>query len=83
MNEHKNMNMNILICCRHMLDVEEITFLDNLLPTALAAVKQREALVYNEKKKAAKGDLLISESHWCFSTLNSFHHDSGRVAGEA
>lgn len=29
------------------------------------------------------GDVLISESHWCFSTLNSLHRDSGRAAAEA
>lgn len=66
-----------------MMDMEEITFLDNVFPTALVALKQRKALVYNEKKKAAKGDFWISESQWCFSALNSLHHDSGRAAGEA
>lgn len=50
MNEYKNMNMNIFIWCRHMMDMEEITFLDNL-PTALVAMKQREALVMSIMKR--------------------------------
>jgi len=38
------------------MDVEEITFLDNLLPTALVAMKQREELVVSitERRKQQK-----------------------------
>jgi len=54
MSEYKK--MNILIRCRRMMDVEEITFLDNLLPTALVAMKQREELVVSitERRKQQK-----------------------------
>lgn len=50
-NSHKNMNMNTFICCRHMMDMEKITYVDNLLPTALVAVKQREVLVMSIMKR--------------------------------
>ena len=45
------MNMNIFMCCRHMIDTEEITFLDNILPTALVVMKQREVLVMSIMKR--------------------------------
>lgn len=82
MNERKNMNMNIVMCCRHMMDMEEITLLDNVFPTTLVALKQRKALVMSTMK-GRKQRKEISEFLRGFSTLNSLHHDSGRAAGEA